>query len=95
MKLVSNTGTQRVIDLIRPWLAPGHRLDMVTPSFSLFAFAELQKELTRLAGARVVLPKDNADLALLGTDDVLRIMCPASDSDGYVREKPLHTAYRR
>jgi len=68
MKLVRNTGTDRVIDLIRPWLAPGNHLDVVTPSLSLFAFAEILKEATTLAKARLVLPPVDAELAVLGTN---------------------------
>jgi hypothetical protein len=56
MKFVSNAGTDRVLDLIRPWLKPEHRLDMVSPSFSLFAFAEVLSELPRLSDARLVVP---------------------------------------
>lgn len=68
MKIIRNTGTERVIDLIRPWLKSGHQLDMVTPSFSLFAFAEVLAEVSRLATARLVLPPEGADLALFGTE---------------------------
>lgn len=38
MKLIQNTGTQRVIDLMQPHLKHGNRLDCVTPSFSAAAF---------------------------------------------------------
>ena len=37
-------------------------------SFALFAFAELSRELSRLAKARVVLPGGDDDLGLVGTD---------------------------
>ena len=43
MRLVHNSGTDRVIDLMRPHLLPGQQLGCVTPSFSLFAFAEDRK----------------------------------------------------
>jgi hypothetical protein len=56
MKFVSNAGTDRVLDLVRPWLKPDHRLDMVSPSFSLFAFAEVLTEFPRLSQARLVIP---------------------------------------
>ena len=68
MKLVRNTGTDRVIDLIRPWLKPGNQLDVATPSLSLFAFAEILDEASKLAKARLLLPPDGADLAFLGTE---------------------------
>lgn len=64
MKIVRNAGGDRVIDLVRPWLTEGSLLDLVTPSFSLFAFAELARELSRLAKARVVLPGGDDDLVL-------------------------------
>jgi hypothetical protein len=40
MKLVLNAGTERVIDLIRPWLAPGKQLDIVTPTLCSQVIAE-------------------------------------------------------
>ena len=66
MKIHRNTGTDRVIDIIRPWLKPGHQLDMVTPSLSLFAFAEIREEVSKLAKARLLLPPDGAELGFLG-----------------------------
>jgi SNF2 family DNA or RNA helicase len=68
MKILRNTGTERVIDVIRPWLKPGSQLDVVTPSLSLFAFAEIIEEASKVAKARVLLPPDGADLAFLGTE---------------------------
>lgn len=41
MKFVTNAGTHRVLDLVRPWLKPGYRMPMISPSFSLLAFAEV------------------------------------------------------
>lgn len=72
MKFVSNVGTDRVLDLVRPWLKADHRLDMVSPSFSLFAFAEVLADMPRLSQARLVASpiSDNAvqeQLGLLGT----------------------------
>lgn len=40
MKFVSNAGTDRVVDLVRPWLKPNNQFDVVSPSSSSFAFAE-------------------------------------------------------
>ena len=68
MKIVRNTGTERVIDLIRPSLDLSSQLDMVTSSLSLFAFAELIRELFALAKARLLVPPDGTDLAFLGND---------------------------
>lgn len=68
MKIIRNSGTERVIDLVRPQMQPGHRLDVVTPSLSLFAFAELMDEASRIDEARLLLPPEEADLAILGTE---------------------------
>ncbi|MEE9394838.1 MAG: helicase-related protein [Planctomycetota bacterium] len=69
MRILQNTGTDRVLDLIRPGLGSDTQLDVVTPTLSLFAFAELLSELTSLKGARLVLPSVGDDLALLGSPD--------------------------
>ena len=77
MKFVSNAGTDRVIDVMRPWLMPNSQLDVVSPSFSLFAFAEILAEAPGVFNARLVvpplLPEEEAltgvheQLGLLGT----------------------------
>ena len=67
MRILSNTGTDRVLDLVRPQLTQASRLDLVTPVWSLFAFAELRDELKRLQGIRVVLPERSHDLEILGS----------------------------
>ncbi|MFH0783212.1 MAG: helicase-related protein [Pseudomonadota bacterium] len=67
MKLIRNTGTDRVIDLLRPQLSQGRRLDFVTPAFSLFAYSEMRREVDTLAGCRLLLPAANVELALLGS----------------------------
>ena len=66
MKVIRNTGNDRVLDVLRPCLAEGHRLDLVTSAYSLFAFESLAGELLCLAQTRLVLPPANADLELLG-----------------------------
>ena len=68
MKLLRNTGTERVFDLVRPWLAQGNQLDVVTSSLSLFAYAEILGELGNLRSTRLLLPGEAADLGLLGGD---------------------------
>ena len=76
MKFVSNAGTDRVVDLVRPWLQTDYQLDIVSQSASLFAFAEVLKDIPRLSNARLVVPplptKDSLvsvyeQLGLLGT----------------------------
>ena len=60
-------GTDRVIDLVRPWLKANHRIDLASRELSLFAFAELAGNLARTVGARLMLPPDDAALGLLGS----------------------------
>lgn len=69
MKILKNSGNERVIDVIRPFLTAGNHLDMVSPSLSLFAFGELFGDLSKLARTRLLLPSSDADLALLGTTE--------------------------
>lgn len=66
MKLVRNTGTERVVDLIRPWLNSGNQLDLVTSSLSLFAFGEIFAEVSKLSKARLLLPPEDTELAFTG-----------------------------
>ncbi|MBX3668506.1 MAG: helicase [Rhodocyclaceae bacterium] len=66
MKLIHNTGADRVIDLMRPHLQRGNQLSCVTPSFSLFAFAELRDALSELDRVQLILPPDDDRLEFLG-----------------------------
>jgi hypothetical protein len=69
MRLIKNTGSDRVIDELRQTLAPSSSLDLASPAFSLFAFAELREVLEKLDACRVVLPETNStDLGLTGSD---------------------------
>ena len=68
MKLIRNSGTDRVIDLIKPHLGPGNQLDLITPTFSLFAFEQLRSSLFDLGRTQLVLPSDGGSLELLGSD---------------------------
>ena len=68
MKLVRNTGTDRVIDIIRPKFAAGCQLDVVTPVLSLFTFAEVRREIATLVQCRLLLPPISSDLGILGSD---------------------------
>ena len=68
MRIVSNAGTDRVVDLIQPWLRPGHRMDLASETLSLHAFAELADRLSGVANVRLVLPPEEAELGLFGSD---------------------------
>ncbi len=68
MRIVSNRGTDRVVDIVRSRLGAGHRVDFASHTLSLFAFGELAGNLGRLAGARLILPPDDAELEPLGSD---------------------------
>src|SRR5437879_6349789 len=67
MKIIRNSGSERVVDLVRPGLQGGAQLDLVTRSLSLFAFAAVIEEAFTLTKARIVLPPAESDLATLGS----------------------------
>ena len=67
MRLVTNSGRDRVVDLIRPWLKTGHRMDLASRTLSLHSFRELARDLVRMDGTRLVLPPDYCDLDLYGS----------------------------
>ena len=67
MKLIRNSGTDRVLDALNAALAPGCSLDVATPELSLFAFAQLRAALGSVP-CRLVVPDPTVhDLALLGS----------------------------
>ena len=66
MKIVRNTGTDRVVDLLRPSLTAGRQLDVVTPSLSVFAFSELQNEVASVVRCRLLLPSASTEAGGLG-----------------------------
>lgn len=69
MKLIPNVGNNRVIDELRNCLGDNSDLDLATPSFSLFAFAETQEALAHIRQCRMVLPSGEiTDLGLLGSE---------------------------
>ncbi|NMM38054.1 MAG: hypothetical protein HHJ09_11150 [Glaciimonas sp.] len=55
MKFVSNAGTDRIVELARPWLKPDHQLDVVSPSLSLLAFAKVIANMLHLTYTRLVM----------------------------------------
>ncbi len=69
MKLLANTGTERVVDELRATLVAGSTLDIATPALSVFAFGELRDLLNQLKNCRLVLPPPSANgLGLLGAE---------------------------
>lgn len=69
MRLIRNSGNDRVVDELKLALAPGSRLDAATPALSLFAFAELQDQLKSLESVRLAVPlADGFDPGMLGSD---------------------------
>jgi len=67
MKLVRNSGTDRVVDILLPGLTAGCQLDVVTSSFSLFAFSGMLHELSAITKCRLLLPSDTTDLSIIGS----------------------------
>ncbi|HGM6910876.1 TPA: helicase-related protein [Serratia marcescens] len=68
MKLIHNSGTDRVIDLIRPHIKRGNQLGCITPSFSLYAFAEMREALSALERVQFILSPDDKVLDFLGDE---------------------------
>ena len=69
MRLVPNSGTDRVVDVLRTAMSRGTRADIVTGGLSLFGFEELASELSGLKACRLILPAHDAtELGLLGSD---------------------------
>ena len=67
MKLIRNSGTDRVLDVLKSVMSADSSIDVATPELSLFAFAELRELLGEKVGCRLVVPDPLAhDLALLG-----------------------------
>ncbi len=68
MKIIKNIGNDRVYDELRPSLTAPASLDLASPVFSLFAYAELRELLDKLDACRVVLQGNDGDLGLTGSD---------------------------
>jgi len=56
------------MDALRAGLTPATKLDIATPGFSVFAFAEFAAQLQSLSACRLVLPDAQTDLQLLGSE---------------------------
>jgi hypothetical protein len=69
MRLIKNTGDNRVIDELRRSLQPSSMLDLATSTISLFAFGEVGQSLADVERCRLVAPQDVGSAnALLGGD---------------------------
>jgi superfamily II DNA or RNA helicase len=68
MRLIKNSGGDRVVDELRQRLVPGGSLELASSAFSLFAFGELRDLLEKLGACRVVLRADGDELGLTGSD---------------------------
>ncbi|SEM57632.1 SNF2 family N-terminal domain-containing protein [Pseudoxanthomonas sp. GM95] len=68
MRLVKNSGTDRVVDLLGPFLKSGKQLGCMTPALSLFAFQELQEALAGLDRVQLILPPVDDALDFLGVE---------------------------
>jgi hypothetical protein len=65
MKILKNSGSERAVDELRASLGGSSSLDLATPQFSLFAYAELKEALGKLENCRLILPTlDSESLAL-------------------------------
>jgi len=68
MKLIKNSGQERVVDELRKCLSTQTTFDIASPAFSLFAFGEVRELLAKIDKCRLVIPSsETADLALLGS----------------------------
>ena len=56
MRLIKNTGTERVIDEVRSSMTAATSLDLASPTWSLFAYDELRNQLSDISQARILLP---------------------------------------
>jgi hypothetical protein len=79
MKFVSNAGVDSVVDLVRPWLKANHQLDAVSPSFSLFAFAEILDNVAHLSNVRIVVPPLPASGSTVGAHEQLGLLGTRAD----------------
>ncbi|WP_303697662.1 helicase-related protein [Brevundimonas naejangsanensis] len=60
MKLLRNSGNERVIDRLGDWLRPGASVDLMSPEFSLHAFAEMQDMMAKPGRIRLLLGEEKS-----------------------------------
>ncbi len=69
MKLIRNTGSDRVVDELRTCLVPRSSLDIASSAFSLFAYSEVSALLEKIERCRLVIPAaEGVDLGMLGSE---------------------------
>lgn len=69
MRLIRNSGNDRVLDVLGAVLSSGCSLDIATPELSVFAFAQLHELLDKSVACRLVVPDPvSHDLGLLGAE---------------------------
>jgi hypothetical protein len=66
MKLLRNTGNDRVIDRLRDWLQPSSAIDLMSPHFSLYAYSETRDYLPKAGQCRILLGADGSTDFLYG-----------------------------
>lgn len=60
MKLLKNSGNERVIDQLQAWVRPGAAIDVMSPDFSLHAFAETRELFSKPGNVRLLLGEEAA-----------------------------------
>lgn len=69
MRIVTNTGNDRVFDVLTSHLERGASASIASADFSLFAYDKLRREVAGLRNCRIVVPSSNvAEATLTGAD---------------------------
>ena len=69
MKLIKNSGNDRVLDALKPLLTSGSSFGIASPEFSLFGFAQLRELLEQQIKCRLVLLDVNkSEFAINGSE---------------------------
>jgi SNF2 family DNA or RNA helicase len=66
LRLLSNSGSESVSEVIRASLEASGAIDLLTAGLSIHAFGEFRSKLEALSGARLILPAGSADRQLNG-----------------------------
>jgi hypothetical protein len=56
MRLIANSGTDRVVDILRTSVSDSSTIDVASPSFSLFAYGEVKDLLQKTKTTRLLIP---------------------------------------